>query len=104
MKDIITYGITEANNRGISGVVKDSEENGLVMLKRNKIPVAMIVPLTVPGYVKYIQLLEKLMDIDMVNKNVPDDFFSISHILRGLLSLQKEYLAKKQIEIFTGEQ
>lgn len=56
------YSIREVQTMGISKIIKSSEENGVVVITKNHIPSAMIVPLTKVGFLKYISVFRELLE------------------------------------------
>lgn len=90
--EIKTYGITEANKRGLSGVVKDSERDGLVMLRRDSIPVALIVPLNLVGLKKFFDIFSDAIATDIKMDKVPEELKAYTEVLTTFIAMSKQYI------------
>lgn len=92
MKDVKSFSIGEAARKGIAGVVKAAEADGLVVLKRSEQPVAIVLPLTPVGYAKYIDKISGFIDADLSSKKIPDELLAMVYLIRGLQQMQKDIL------------
>lgn len=92
MKDIQSYSIGEAAKKGIASVVKAAEADGLVVLKRNEQPVAIVMPITPIGYARYIEKISHVIDADITSKKVPDELLAMAYLIRGLHQMQRDML------------
>jgi len=60
MAKIIKYGVTEALKKGISRVIKDSEESGMIIFTRNGEDVALMIPITLDGLSNFKKLFNSV--------------------------------------------
>jgi hypothetical protein len=57
-----SYGMAQANARGISRVAKDAEEDGVVFLAKGENVVAAVVPLTLMGWFHFSKWMGEVMN------------------------------------------
>ncbi len=65
----IEFGVSEVARLGISKIIKKAEEHGLVVITKKGEPMAMLVPLTIVGFKKYLQLFSDATE----NEEVPEE-------------------------------
>lgn len=86
MEEVKTYGITEANRRGISGCVKDAETFGAVILKRDSVPVALLLPLNFHTFLNSITPMMGMIENDINNNSIPIGFENYALKLRDFIN------------------
>jgi len=102
MEQIKTYGITEANRRGISGCVKDAERDGAVLLRRDKVPVCLMMPLSITGISKFISGLEKVIINDIESNTIPTGMEEYVDALSSFIKIMKLQIDKDYIKNIPG--
>ena len=89
------YSISEANKRGISGCVKDCDKDGVLMLKRDGVPVAMLVPLSLAGAGRFINIFEKMISEDIESNDVPVELKEYADSILSFMNFMKLQIEKK---------
>ena len=96
--EIKTYTITEAVNAGFSRLVRDAEEEGVVIFKRDGKPVTMMVSLESNGYLKFLRSFQEITSKDIATQSVPENMISMVYLMKGLVSIQEDFLRKMKID------
>jgi len=75
--EIPSYTISEAAKVGISSIVKKSEKEGIVLLKRNEQPAAIVLPISsyrfIDLYYKIFKLEDDISDCWLITSNNSGD-------------------------------
>ena len=96
IEGVKSYSLSEAQKAGMSKVVRDAEEIGLCLLKRNGAPVAMVVPLQLIPFQNYLKKLNQLIETDINNNKVPEEMKSFAYFLRAMSQMQVDMFSKHQ--------
>ena len=94
--EITTYTVTEGVNKGLSKMIRDTEENGIVMIKRDGVPVVMMLALGSEGYWKFLKTFNEMTDRDIATQSIPADKLSYVYLMKGLLNMQNDFMKKKE--------
>lgn len=87
--------LSQAQKQGLSSIVRSAEADGLTILTKNGTPCAMVIPLSPMAYAKYLRELRELIDTDIKNDTVPEEYKSFAYFLRGLSQMQIDMFDKR---------
>jgi len=60
----IENSVSEVSRLGISKIIREAEEHGLSIMTKNGEPIAMLVPLSIAGFNKYLDIFQLLGETD----------------------------------------
>lgn len=82
-----TLKIGEAHKIGIAGLIRSAESDGLIMLQRSETPVAILVPLTFNGFMRFMENFVETAKEDLSNPNLPLEKREFLYAFKNLSNL-----------------
>lgn len=89
------YSISEAAKKGISGCVKDCDRDGILILKRDGVPVTLLVPLSLAGAGRFINIFEKMISEDIESNDVPTELKEYADSILSFMNYMKLQIERK---------
>jgi len=86
-EEIKAYSVTEVTRKGISAIMRDSIEEGIVIIEKNSEPCVMVVPLSIIGMTKFYN---KIWDIVSVDDSIDSD-----------MKIQFKFFTKSMLEFMS---
>jgi hypothetical protein len=62
MIELKRYNISDVSKKGISSIINIAEADGMCMITRKSQPAALILPLSMIGFQKYINMLNEIIN------------------------------------------
>jgi hypothetical protein len=86
--EIKTYSIKDISKVGFPAVIRSAVDDGIVLITKNRLMTAMIIPTTVSGMRKFLDVISKEMEKDTtVSDELKDIFFLYQQFLNRNLPI-----------------
>lgn len=79
------YGTKEAVKVGLSKLIRDAEESGMVLLQRNNVNTAIILPVSIAGLNAFRKMFSETMTNDAQKLRENPQLAAVANMVMGLL-------------------